>query len=115
VANIDIHVEEAIKSRKLIGQNKRCTYYPCHFSGQDCTWCFCPFYPCQDNITKGRLTIGRLSGELVWSCEGCNWVHRPEVASLILQKILGVLDKSDPLTKKKLLQIRMEVLKVFHP
>ena len=23
-----------------------CQYYPCHFHNQDCTFCFCPFYPC---------------------------------------------------------------------
>ncbi|MDP6613031.1 MAG: cysteine-rich small domain-containing protein, partial [Candidatus Hydrothermarchaeota archaeon] len=26
--------------------SEKCEYYPCHFQGQDCTWCFCPFYPC---------------------------------------------------------------------
>jgi len=115
VANIDIHVEEAIKHRKLLGINKDCTYYPCHFYGQDCTWCFCPFYPCRDNMTKGSLTIGRLSGGLVWSCESCRWIHRPEVASLVLQKILEIIERNEALTQKKLLKVRRNVLKVHPP
>ena len=27
---------------------KACPYYPCHFEGQSCEFCYCPFYPCGD-------------------------------------------------------------------
>ncbi|MCP8310772.1 MAG: hypothetical protein L6M37_04450 [Candidatus Methylarchaceae archaeon HK02M1] len=115
MTSIDIHVEEAIKHGKLLGANKDCSYYPCHFDGQDCTWCFCPFFPCQDNMTEGGLTIGRLSGGLVWSCEGCQWIHRPEVASLVLQKILELIKRNEPPIHKILLRVREEVLEAFPP
>jgi hypothetical protein len=25
-----------------------CPYYPCHFEGQQCDFCYCPLYPCLD-------------------------------------------------------------------
>ncbi|KXB02735.1 hypothetical protein AKJ43_00720 [candidate division MSBL1 archaeon SCGC-AAA261D19] len=111
---MNVHVEEAVKYGKILGPNKDCSYYPCHFDGQDCTWCFCPFFPCKDNVTGGRLTKGRLSGDLVWSCENCSWIHKPEVASFVLRKMLGVIGKSEP-THSQLLGIREEVLKAYPP
>jgi len=66
-------------------------------------------------MTKGGLSIGSLSGELVWSCEGCHWIHRPEVASLVLQKILEILKRNESLTHNKFLKIRREVLEAFPP
>ena len=41
-----------------IGCNKACEYNPCHFTGQDCTFCFCPFYPCNDTDLGSEL-IGK--------------------------------------------------------
>jgi len=63
-----------------------CEYYPCHFEGQDCTFCFCPFYPCLDT-TLGEMKK-RPSGEEVWSCQKCHLVHQPEVAEEILKAML---------------------------
>lgn len=65
-----------------------CEYYPCHFAGQDCTFCFCPFYPCENKRTGGRL-IQKSTGGTVWSCAGCGIIHRGEVAD----KVLNVLMK----------------------
>lgn len=56
-----------------------CQYYPCHhFEGQDCTFCFCPLYPCKDP-ELGRFIRSR-RGKRLWSCVDCTLVHRPEVA-----------------------------------
>jgi len=63
-----------------------CEYYPCHFAGQDCTFCFCPFYPCEDERTGGEC-IERSSGGRVWSCVNCHLMHKGEVS----QKILDIL------------------------
>ena len=27
---------------------QNCPYYPCHFPGQSCDFCYCPFYPCRN-------------------------------------------------------------------
>ena len=31
-----------------IGPDRSCEYYPCHYDGMDCTFCYCPFFPCKD-------------------------------------------------------------------
>ena len=59
------------------GPNEGCDYFPCHHSGQDCTLCFCPFYPCLDP-RLGHFVESRRGGQ-VWSCQDCLWIHRPDV------------------------------------
>ncbi len=79
-----------------------CEYYPCHFDGQDCTFCFCPFYPCGDN-SKGRwilkedtddceslirkLENGTFSNEKVWDCSPCRWIHEKEIVEKIVKRL----------------------------
>lgn len=56
-----------------------CPYYPCHFKGQSCDFCFCPFYPCRDEAL-GQWVTGT-SGGRVWNCAGCRLLHEPEIAA----------------------------------
>ncbi len=65
-----------------------CEYYPCHFAGQDCTFCFCPFYPCENIKTGGEL-IHRSTGGTVWSCAGCNLIHQGQIADKVLKELMG--------------------------
>jgi threonine-phosphate decarboxylase len=65
------------------GSNTDCDYYPCHFEGQDCTFCFCPFYPCEDSRTGGSW-VESSSGGKVWSCLNCNIVHEEKVVDELL-------------------------------
>ncbi|HEX7628440.1 MAG TPA: threonine-phosphate decarboxylase CobD [Candidatus Methanoperedens sp.] len=65
-----------------------CEYYPCHFSGQDCTFCFCPFYPCENTRTGGEL-IHRSTGGTVWSCAGCNLIHQGHIAENLLKELMS--------------------------
>lgn len=81
-----------------------CEYYPCHFQGQDCRWCYCPFYPCLDPSTGGKYK-DRKEKSRVWSCINCHWVHKKDVARAIEAKI-G--DKK--LSHDELLRSRMELL-----
>ncbi|MCE5296785.1 MAG: cobyric acid synthase [Euryarchaeota archaeon] len=60
-----------------IGENRQCEYYPCHFDGQNCSLCFCPFYPCNDPAL-GTMVESKKGG-MIWSCEGCFWTHRQDV------------------------------------
>ncbi|HTY46553.1 MAG TPA: cobyric acid synthase [Methanomassiliicoccales archaeon] len=71
-------VREEVKGG-IAGPNRTCEYYPCHFEGQDCTFCFCPLYPCMDT-ELGKMVIGR-KGDPVWSCMECHFTHRGEVAT----------------------------------
>ncbi len=58
-----------------------CPYYPCHFPGQVCDFCYCPFYPCGDPAL-GELVESSSRGE-IWSCSRCHLLHRPEVAEYL--------------------------------
>jgi threonine-phosphate decarboxylase len=87
-------LKAAIKEGHVANSRINCEYYPCHFEGQDCTFCFCPFYPCEDLRTSGEY-IPRESGSKVWSCMKCHIVHKPEVAHKILDELL-----KDPDVKK---------------
>lgn len=69
-----------------LAAKRECKYYPCHFEGQDCTWCFCPFYPCSDEA-KGKFTVSRRSGKKVWSCKSCGWIHERSVAEEVLTEL----------------------------
>jgi threonine-phosphate decarboxylase len=66
-----------------MGSNLECDYYSCHFEGQDCTFCYCPFYPCEDERTGGQW-IDSSSGGKIWSCLYCTVVHEPKIVDGIL-------------------------------
>ena len=77
------------------GANKDCEYGPCHYVGQDCTYCFCPFYPCNDD-DLGEFVTG-WSGKKIWSCLYCHLIHRTPVCKYIASRIdeLGITDPED--------------------
>jgi threonine-phosphate decarboxylase len=82
-----MQLEENIKAATdcgRMGSNTECDYYPCHFKGQDCTFCFCPFYPCEDTRTGGSW-VESSSGGQVWSCLNCNIVHEERIVDELLQ------------------------------
>jgi adenosylcobinamide hydrolase len=58
-----------------------CQYYPCHFPGQRCDFCYCPYYPCLDK-GLGQWTTGSNGGR-VWNCAGCTLLHEPRVAEYL--------------------------------
>lgn len=79
-----------------------CEYYPCHFEGQDCTWCYCPFYPCLDPATGGKYK--HRAGGKVWSCLGCHWVHREGASRAIKERL------RDKMSAKELQRLRKELM-----
>ncbi|PKG32767.1 adenosylcobinamide amidohydrolase [Methanoregula sp.] len=58
---------------------KECPYYPCHFAGQSCAFCYCPFYPCKDERLGQWVTSS--GGGKVWNCAACTLLHEPAVAT----------------------------------
>lgn len=58
-----------------------CPYYPCHFAGQSCEFCYCPFYPCGDE-SLGQWSSGS-NGNRVWNCAGCILLHEPAIADYL--------------------------------
>ena len=58
-----------------------CPYYPCHFKGQSCDFCYCPFYPCTDE-SLGQWVESSHGGR-VWNCASCTLLHAPAVAAYL--------------------------------
>jgi adenosylcobinamide hydrolase len=61
--------------------SEKCPYYPCHFEGQSCDFCYCPFYPCRDE-NLGQWATGSTGGR-VWNCAQCTLLHEPVVADYL--------------------------------
>ena len=60
-----------------------CPYYPCHFAGQSCQFCYCPFYPCADE-TLGEWVESSSGNGKVWACTDCLLLHVPETAKYLM-------------------------------
>ena len=79
-----------------------CPYYPCHFRGQSCEFCYCPFYPCRDE-KLGQWAKGSNGGR-VWNCAKCRLLHKPEVAEYLKRypgASLGELVKVESKKKRR--------------
>ena len=53
-----------------------CQYYPCHEGLEDCTYCYCPLYPCKDE-ELGKWTQSK-NGK-IWDCSDCNILHKRKI------------------------------------
>ena len=58
--------------------NRHCICFPCHDESklQDCTFCFCPLYPCKNEKLGKYLSVPHEG--LVWDCSNCTWPHEKE-------------------------------------
>ena len=90
------------------GSNKECEFYPCHSHPQNCTFCYCPFYPCGDSSTGGKW----IKNKGVWSCEDCEWIHQDKTVECIQGRLSEILQETDDLRnkKKELLKLRRECI-----
>ena len=90
------------------GSNIGCEFYPCHIHPQNCTFCYCPFYPCGDPSTGGYW----IKEKEVWSCEACTWIHQDDtvqcIQGMLPRLIENVSDLQDK--KKELLKLRRECI-----
>lgn len=61
--------------------NYRCTSFPCHDENklQDCTFCYCPLYPCGEENKGKYLENGK------WDCSQCTWIHERQRVDSIFQ------------------------------
>ena len=86
------------------GPNFECEYYPCHFMGQDCTFCYCPFYPCGDGSTGGYW----IKDKGVWSCQECEWIHEEDTVKCLKKSLDDIIKEVEDLNRKKkeLLKLR---------
>ena len=102
------HYEKFLDGRIKNGPNRECEYYPCHWEGQYCDFCYCPFYPCGDSSTGGEW----IKGKNVWNCKECNWLHKKEAVECIREPLEDILEEVDDLKQKKktLLKLRRACL-----
>ena len=66
--------------------NKACNFFPCHAGLEDCTFCYCPLYPCL-NKKKGRFIYSIKNKNDIWSCKSCGWIHKRKVVDYIFTMI----------------------------
>lgn len=107
--NIAKKVKEEIE-KGWIGPDENCPYHPCHFTGQDCTFCFCPFYPCFDE-DLGSFIKSR-KGPDIWDCSFCLFIHRQEAGRFIMSEIkrMSISDPKD----ERMSGILAEAKKRYH-
>ncbi|MDD1719298.1 MAG: hypothetical protein LUQ25_04500, partial [Methanoregulaceae archaeon] len=75
-----------------------CPYYPCHFEGQRCDYCYCPFYPCREE-DLGQWVESSGGGQ-VWNCSRCTLLHEPAVASYLKRNPEATLGELRVVRKK---------------
>ena len=107
------HYEKFLNGEIGHGPNRECEYYPCHWDGQYCDFCYCPFYPCGDSSTGGEW----IKGKNVWNCKECNWPHQKEAVECLRGPIEEILEEVDDLKSKKktLLKLRRACLLKNNP
>ena len=95
--SIKSRVELAI-SRGNIHSNLECEYHPCHFKGQNCSFCYCPFYPCNDTDMGRSIVSKRGNGNEIWDCSPCLFNHRNDVVEYSFKRFaeLGIEKGDDP-------------------
>jgi precorrin-3B C17-methyltransferase len=80
--------------------NKSCSAYPCHENLEDCTFCYCPFYACENPKRGKYIEVKDESGivKIIWNCSKCEWIHKKSTVDKIfkeVQKLLKDLEKDD--------------------
>ena len=102
------HYEKFINGKIPHGPNRECDYYPCHYEGQYCDFCYCPFYPCGDSSTGGEW----IKGKNVWNCKECMWLHEKDAVECLRPPLENILEDVEDLKKKKktLLKLRRACL-----
>lgn len=97
------HYEKFLNDKIKNGPNLECEFYPCHFEGQYCDFCYCPFYPCGDSSTGGSW----IKNKCVWNCKECTWIHEKEGVNCIREPINSLLEDVSDLTKKKKMLLKL--------
>ncbi|MDD4497671.1 MAG: cysteine-rich small domain-containing protein, partial [Methanosarcinaceae archaeon] len=72
-------------------------------------FCFCPFYPCEDERTDGKWIKSSRGGQ-VWSCVDCYHVHQKEIVRQVLDCLMqdGDTDELVKLAWKKVMEPFLE-------
>jgi len=99
-----------MKANQLTGLDSMCKYCPCHEGLEDCTFCYCPFYPCNDSLTGGMLVTNKNTGKPVWSCSKCIFPHKSKNAQEILSGLVKMGKDFESISPDKLKDLRTIIL-----
>ena len=97
------HYEKFLNGEIEHGPNRECEFYPCHWDGQYCDFCYCPFYPCGDSSTGGEW----IKGKNVWNCKECTWLHEKEAVECLREPLENILEEVEDLKAKKKTLLKM--------
>ena len=97
------HFKKFINGEVKTGPNKDCEYYPCHYEGQCCDFCYCPFYPCGDSSTGGYW----IKNKNIWSCENCLWLHDKNTVKCLRPPLEELIEDENDLKDKKQLLLKL--------
>ncbi|MFX1364324.1 MAG: cysteine-rich small domain-containing protein [Promethearchaeota archaeon] len=105
-----ILINRAIKRKSLTGLDKSCDYLPCHDGLEDCTFCYCPFYPCNEIDTRGFEKINSNTQKPIWACSNCLFIHKMKNSELILEGLISYKKKFEEISREELLKLRSKIL-----
>lgn len=104
-------INKAIKRKKITGIDEKCEYFPCHNGLEDCTFCYCPFYPCYQKDTGGFEKVSSRTSKSVWACSSCIFPHKVKNAKEILIGLIELGINIDLISKDKLMELHSKILK----
>jgi Zn-finger protein len=67
--------------RLTMGKNCDCKHYPCHKDLEDCTFCYCPLYPCE------KTDKGKWLEDKIWDCSECTYIHNTDTVEIMCRCI----------------------------
>ncbi|MFW9971425.1 MAG: cysteine-rich small domain-containing protein [Candidatus Odinarchaeota archaeon] len=105
-----ILINKAMKRKKISGLDRKCEYLTCHEGLEDCTFCYCPFYPCYQKDTSGFEKISSRTGQPIWSCSSCIFPHKIKNAKEILNGLIELSPDFNSISKEKLIELRTKIL-----
>ncbi len=105
-----ILINKAIKNKKIKNLDNDCEYLPCHKDLEDCTFCYCPFYPCNDLQTNGYEKLHSRTGEPIWVCSSCVFPHKTVNARKILEGLILLNSNFNSISREDLLKLRLKIL-----
>jgi threonine-phosphate decarboxylase len=105
-------INQTLKRKHLTGLDVGCEYRPCHEELEDCTFCYCPFYPCYEPDTGGYEVISQRTGLPVWACNNCILPHLSKNAHTILNELLELGNVFDDISPEDLKRIRAKVVEM---
>ena len=98
-----------MEKKTIKGLDNDCEYLPCHEALEDCTFCYCPFYPCYKDDTGGFEKISSRTGKPVWACSDCIFPHKKENVRKILSGLIEFGVDFDLLSKDELMKLRTKI------